>query len=122
LAKNLNEAADIANRIAPEHLQLMIKNPKNLLPKIKNAGAIFLGDFTPVAVGDYVAGPSHVLPTTGTARFFSGLSLTDFLKSSHIISYSKRALEKVRVPLEKLAGIEGLTKHAESVKVRFEVK
>ncbi|MEK6715106.1 MAG: histidinol dehydrogenase [Candidatus Omnitrophota bacterium] len=122
LAKNLNEAADIANRIAPEHLQLMIKNPKNLLPKIKNAGAIFLGDFTPTAVGDYVAGPSHVLPTTGTARFFSGLSLTDFLKSSHIISYSRRALEKIKTPLGKLAAIEGLTKHAESVKIRFEEK
>ncbi|MDP1853251.1 MAG: histidinol dehydrogenase [Candidatus Omnitrophota bacterium] len=122
LAKNLNEAAEISNRIAPEHLQIMLKNPKKLLSRIKNAGAIFLGDFTPVVVGDYVAGPSHVLPTTGTAKFFSGLSLTDFLKSSHIISYSKRALEKVRVLLEKLAGIESLTKHAESVKIRFEDK
>lgn len=119
LVKNLNEAAEVANRIAPEHLQIILKNPRKILNKIDNAGAIFLGDFTPVAVGDYIAGPSHVLPTTGTARFFSGLSLMDFLKSSHIISYSKRALEKVRIPLEKIAGIEGLIKHAESVKVRF---
>ncbi|HDZ77086.1 MAG TPA: histidinol dehydrogenase [Candidatus Omnitrophica bacterium] len=120
LAKNLNEAAEISNRIAPEHLEIMLKNPKKFLLKIENAGAIFLGDFTPVAAGDYVAGPSHVLPTTGTARFFSGLSLSDFMKSSHIISYSRRALEKVRTPLEKLAEIESLKKHAESVKVRFE--
>lgn len=120
LAKNLNEAVEISNRIAPEHLQLMVKNPKKLLTKIKNAGAVFLGDFAPTAVGDYVAGPSHVLPTTGTAKFFSGLSLTDFLKSSHIISYSRRALEKIRVPLEKIAAIEGLTKHVESVKIRFD--
>ncbi|PIQ88401.1 MAG: histidinol dehydrogenase [Candidatus Omnitrophica bacterium CG11_big_fil_rev_8_21_14_0_20_42_13] len=122
LAKNLNEAADITNRIAPEHLQIMLNNPKKFLLKITNAGAIFLGDFTPVAVGDYVAGPSHVLPTTGTARFFSGLSLSDFIKSSHLISYSKKALDKMRVSLEKLALIEGLTKHADSVKVRFTEK
>lgn len=120
MAKNLNEAAEITNRIAPEHLEIMLKNPKKFLSKINNAGAIFLGDFAPVAAGDYIAGPSHVLPTTGTARFFSGLSLSDFIKSSHIISYSRRALEKVRDPLEKLAYIEGLSRHAESVKVRFE--
>lgn len=119
LAKNLDEAAEISNRIAPEHLEILVKNPQRLLKKIKHAGAIFLGPYSPTAVGDYVAGPSHVLPTSGTARFFSGLSTLDFVKSSHIIGYSKRALEKMREPLEKIAGIEGLSKHLDSVKIRF---
>ena len=118
--KNMDEACGVTNRIAPEHLEILTNNPKKILKKIKNAGAVFLGPFSPAAVGDYVAGPSHVLPTLGTARFFSGLSLQDFMKSSHIISYSKKALEKLREPLEKMAGIEGLTKHSESVKVRFQ--
>jgi histidinol dehydrogenase len=120
LTKNLLEAAEIANRIAPEHLEIMVQNPRRLLKLIKNAGAIFLGPYSPVAAGDYVAGPSHVLPTAGTARFFSGLSAGDFLRTSHIINYSKKALERVREPLEKIAAIEGLTKHLDSVKVRFE--
>jgi histidinol dehydrogenase len=119
LAKNLEEAVEISNRIAPEHLEILIKNPQRLIKGIKNAGAIFLGPYSPTAVGDYVAGPSHVLPTGGTARFFSGLSTFDFIKSSHIISYSKKSLEKMRQPLEKIAGIEGLNKHIDSVKVRF---
>jgi histidinol dehydrogenase len=120
LTKNLEEAAEITNKIAPEHLEILVNNPQRLTKKIRNAGAIFLGPYSPAAVGDYVAGPSHVLPTNGTARFFSGLSVLDFTKSSHIISYSKKALEKAREPLEKIAGIEGLTKHLESVKVRFQ--
>lgn len=120
LTKNLKQGVDIVNRIAPEHLEILVKNPRRLIKGIKNAGAIFIGPFTPVAVGDYVAGPSHVLPTCGTARFFSGLSVFDFVKSTHIISYSKKALEKVKEPLEKIATIEGLTKHLESVKVRFQ--
>ncbi len=119
LTKNLEQACDIANRIAPEHLEILVQNPKRLVKAIKNAGAIFLGPYSPAAVGDYVAGPSHVLPTLGTARFFSGLSVFDFVKSSHIISYSKKALEKMREPLEKIAGIEGLQKHVDSVKSRF---
>ncbi len=119
LAENLEQAADISNRIAPEHLEILVKNPQKLLKLIKNAGAIFLGPYSPTAVGDYVAGPSHVLPTGGTARFFSGLSVFDFIKSSHIISYSKKALEQMREPLEKIAGIEGLTQHLESIKARF---
>ena len=119
LAKNLEEAAQVSNNIAPEHLEILVKNPQRLLKCIRNAGAIFLGPFSPAAVGDYVAGPSHVLPTSGTARFFSGLSVQDFIKCSHVISYSKKALEKVREPLEKIAGIEGLSKHVESVKARF---
>jgi histidinol dehydrogenase len=119
LTKNLKQAAEIANKIAPEHLEILVQNPQKLLKDIKNAGAIFLGPYSPVALGDYIAGPSHVLPTQGTARFFSGLSVTDFIKSSHIISYSKKALEKIREPLEKIAGIEGLQKHVDSVKSRF---
>ncbi len=119
LTKNLKQAAEIANKIAPEHLEILVQNPRELLKSIKNAGAIFLGPYSPVALGDYVAGPSHVLPTQGTARFFSGLNVTDFIKSSHIISYSKKALEKIREPLEKIAGIEGLQKHVDSVKSRF---
>lgn len=120
LTKNLKQAVDVANKIAPEHLEIMVKNPKKLLKSIKNAGAVFLGPYSPTAVGDYVAGPSHVLPTCGTARFFSGLSVSDFIKSSHVISYSRKALEKIREPLEKIAGIEGLKEHLDSVKIRFE--
>ena len=119
IVKNLKQGVDVINQIAPEHLQIMVKNPQRILKDVKHAGAIFVGSFTPVAVGDYVAGPSHVLPTNGTARFFSGICVQDFLKSSHIISYSRRALEKVRGPLEYLANLEGLTKHVESVKIRF---
>ena len=119
LTKNLKQACDISNRIAPEHLEILVQNPKGLVKYIKNAGAIFLGPYSPVAVGDYVAGPSHVLPTSGTARFFSGLSVFDFVKSCHIISYTKKSLEKMREPLEKIAGIEGLQKHVESVRARF---
>lgn len=119
LAKNLDEACDIVNRLAPEHLQIMVKNPQKCLKKIKNAGAVFLGQYTPTAIGDYVAGPSHVLPTGGTARFFSGLGIDDFVKSSHIISYSKKALEKAKRSIEKISKLEGLTKHMESIKVRF---
>ncbi len=119
VVKNLKQGVDVINQIAPEHLQIMVKNPQRILKDVKHAGAIFVGSFTPAAVGDYVAGPSHVLPTNGTARFFSGICVQDFLKSSHIISYSRRALEKVRGPLEYLANLEGLTKHVESVRIRF---
>ena len=118
-AKNLDEAADIANQIAPEHLQLMVRDPRKILKKVRNAGAIFLGQYSPTAVGDYIAGPSHVLPTGGTAKFFSGLNIRDFLKSSHVISYSKRALENTIADVERIASLEGLTKHIESVKERF---
>ena len=120
LVKNMDEAADVANELAAEHLQILTNNPKKIAKKIVNAGAIFLGPYTPVAVGDYVAGPSHVLPTGGSARFFSGLGVQDFYKYSHILSYTKSALEEIRGPLEKIAQIEGLKKHLDSVKVRFE--
>lgn len=120
MVRNLEEACEVTNIIAPEHLQIMVKSPQTVLRRIKNAGAIFIGQYTPTAVGDYIAGPSHVLPTGGTARFFSGLSLNDFIKGTHIISYSKKALEQVRGSIEKLSGIEGLKAHLESVKIRFE--
>jgi histidinol dehydrogenase len=120
LVKNMKEAAEVANMLAPEHLQILTNNPKKILKDIKHAGAIFLGPYSPVAIGDYVAGPSHVLPTGGSARFFSGLGAQDFYKCSHVLSYTKSALEDVRAPLEKIAAIEGLKKHLDSVRVRFE--
>jgi len=119
-AKNIDEAINITNKIAPEHLQILTNNPSSVAKKIKNAAAIFLGPYSPTALGDYAAGPSHVLPTLGTARFFSGLGVSDFMKKSHIISYSKRALEKMREPIEKIATLEGLPKHYESVNIRFQ--
>lgn len=119
ITKNLEQAVEIANRIAPEHLEILTNNPRRLLKRIKNAGAVFLGPYSPVAVGDYIAGPSHVLPTGGSARFFSGLGLNDFIKSTHVIWYSKKALEAVKEPLEKIGTAEGLIKHIDSVKARF---
>lgn len=120
LVKNLDEAAEVVNRLAPEHLEVMIKSPNRVLKKIRNAGAIFIGPYSPAAVGDYIAGPSHVLPTGGSARFSSGLGINDFVKSSHIISYSKKALEKVNDAVQMLTNIEGMFKHQQSIKVRFE--
>ncbi|MFH1406838.1 MAG: histidinol dehydrogenase [Candidatus Omnitrophota bacterium] len=119
LVKNLDHAAELANEIAPEHLEIMVKSPNRILKKIKNAGAVFIGPYSPAVVGDYAAGPSHVLPTGGTARFFSGLSLSDFVRSTHVISYTKKALEKAKPLVEKMAGLEGLPKHVESIRVRF---
>jgi histidinol dehydrogenase len=119
LAKNIDQAVEVINRIAPEHLEILIKSPNRILKKIQNAGAIFIGPYSPVCIGDYVAGPSHILPTGGTARFFSGLGARSFLKSIHTISYSKKALENEKATIEKMTKIEGLDKHLESFKVRF---
>ncbi|MBN1869630.1 MAG: histidinol dehydrogenase [Candidatus Omnitrophica bacterium] len=119
-AKNITEAIEITNKIAPEHLQILTNNPVSVAKNIRNAAAIFLGPYSPTALGDYAAGPSHVLPTLGTARFFSGIGISDFMKKSHIISYSKRALEKMKDPIEKIAKLEGLPKHYESVNARFQ--
>lgn len=119
VVKDLNEAAAIVNNIAPEHLELSVDRPFELLPKIKNAGAIFLGHYTPEAVGDYLAGPNHTLPTGGTARFFSPLSATDFLKRSSILYYSDAALKKIGKDAARIAEAEGLTAHANSVLVRL---
>lgn len=119
VAKNFAEAADLANEIAPEHLQLAIKDPKPGLASILNAGAIFLGYYTPEACGDYVAGPSHVLPTAGSARFSSPLGVHDFLKTSSIISYDQKALNKHGDAIIRLAEMEGLSGHAQSVRLRI---
>ena len=117
--KNLEEAIDIANRIAPEHLELLIHNPTRWLKKVKNAGAVFLGPYSPTAVGDYIAGPSHVLPTGGTARFFSGLSVRDFVRGQSVINYSRKALEKHFEVLKALTEVENMMEHFNSVKVRL---
>ncbi len=119
LAKSLDEAAGIANAIAPEHLEIHVRRPEALIRKIRNAGAIFIGPYSPASVGDYAAGPSHVLPTGGTARFFSGLGVGEFVKVSHVIGYSRKALENSKGMIERLATIEGLPKHWESVQARF---
>ncbi len=120
LTKDMNEAIDISNTLAPEHLQVMVKNEEEVLSGIKHAGAIFAGSFTPVAVGDYIAGPSHVLPTGGTARFFSGLSVNDFLKRTSIISYSEDVLRSSANDIITIAESEGLQAHANSVRIRVD--
>jgi histidinol dehydrogenase len=117
--KNLEEGCEVVNRVAPEHLEILTKKPASLLKKIKNAGAIFLGENSPVALGDYTAGPSHVLPTGGSSRFFSCLSVKDFLKEVHVISYTKKALQEEAEVLEKIAALEGMSKNIESVKKRL---
>ena len=119
VVKNLVEECDVANRIAPEHLEIMVQSPHKLLKRITHAGAVFLGPFSPVTVGDYIAGPSHVLPTGGSARVFSGLGIDDFIRRTHVISYTKKALERFREPLQQLTAIEGLPKHYEPVRVRL---
>ncbi|MBI3996113.1 MAG: histidinol dehydrogenase [Candidatus Omnitrophica bacterium] len=119
MVKNVDEAVDVANQIAPEHLEIMVRRPQTLARRITRAGAIFLGQYSPVTVGDYVAGPSHVLPTGGAAGTFSGLGLDDFIRRTHLVTYTKKALERMREPLEQLTSIEGLPKHFDAVKVRL---
>lgn len=119
VCEDLERAAAMANEIAPEHLEILTAEPEKLLPKIRNAGAIFLGPNSPEPLGDYMAGPSHVLPTSGTARFFSPLSVDSFLKRTSLISYKKEALEAVSDDIIRFAESEGLTAHANSIKVRF---
>ncbi len=120
VADNLNDAIDAANTIASEHLEIVTKDPFTVMTKIKNAGAIFLGEYSSEPLGDYFAGPNHVLPTNGTAKFFSPLSVDDFIKKSSIISYSKEALEAVYKDIAAFADCEKLTAHANSIRVRFE--
>ncbi|MFQ8688177.1 MAG: histidinol dehydrogenase [Anaerotignaceae bacterium] len=119
VVNNFDEACDLCNQIAPEHLEISTKEPFSLLPKIQNAGAIFLGHYTPEPLGDYMAGPNHVLPTGGTARFFSPLSIDDYIKKSSIISFSKEAMQELGPDVVKFAEAEGLTAHANSIKVRL---
>lgn len=120
LAKDIDEAIEVVNEIASEHLELVTKNPFETMTKIKNAGAIFLGEYSSEPLGDYFAGPNHVLPTNGTAKFFSPLEVDDFIKKSSIISYSREALMGIHTDIEKFAKAEGLTAHANSIAVRFE--
>lgn len=120
LVDNIDDAVDAANEIASEHLEIVTKDPFNIMTKIKNAGAIFLGEYSSEPLGDYFAGPNHVLPTNGTAKFFSALSVDDFIKKSSIISYSRNALEEIHNDIETFATAEHLTAHANSIKVRFE--
>ena len=120
IAEDMDEAIEAANEIAPEHMEIVTANPFEDMMKVKNAGAIFIGEYSSEPLGDYFAGPNHVLPTNGTAKFFSPLSVDDFIKKSSIISYSKDALEKIHTDIEKFAEAEHLTAHANSIKVRFE--
>ena len=120
VADTMDEAIDAANEIASEHLEIMTASPFEVMTKIRNAGAIFIGENSSEPLGDYFAGPNHVLPTNGTAKFFSPLSVDDFIKKSSIISYSRNALEKIHTDIEKFAEAEHLTAHANSIKVRFE--
>lgn len=119
IARSFDEAIDLINEVAPEHLELMVETPWDLLGRVRNAGAIFLGPFTPETVGDYLAGTNHVLPTGGTSRFSSPLGVEDFLKKSNIISFSKEALLEFREHLLRMAAMEGLDAHARAVEMRF---
>jgi histidinol dehydrogenase len=117
--RNIETAADLSNRMAPEHLELQVDDPFELLGSIKNAGAVFLGHYTPEPIGDYIAGPNHVLPTAGTARFSSALSVDHFIKKTSLIHYSEKAFRREAGDVVRLADIEGLGAHARSVKVRL---
>ena len=122
IAENLEEAIEAANEIASEHLEIVTRDPFQVMTKIRNAGAIFIGEYASEPLGDYFAGPNHVLPTNGTAKFFSPLSVDDFIKKSSIVYYSREALEAAHEDIETFAKAEGLTAHANSIAVRFEKK
>ena len=120
VAENMQDAIDAVNEIASEHLEILTANPFDTMTKIRNAGAIFLGEYASEPLGDYFAGPNHILPTNGTAKFFSPVNVDDFIKKTSIISYSRDALKKVNEDIQLFARSEGLTAHANSIKVRFE--
>ncbi|MBW2268774.1 MAG: histidinol dehydrogenase [Deltaproteobacteria bacterium] len=120
VTKNLDESIELANRYAPEHLVLAVDDPDGCLKQVRNAGAVFLGHYTPVAVGDYLAGPNHVLPTGGTARFFSPLGVEDFLKRSSVVRFEPPKLRELGADVMRLAELEGLTGHAKSVELRLQ--
>lgn len=119
VCKDISEAVDFANELAPEHLELAVENPMEYIGRVDNAGSVFLGHYSPEPLGDYFAGPNHVLPTSGTARFFSPLSVDSFIKKSSFIYYTELALSEAKDDIIKLAETEGLTAHANSIKVRF---
>ena len=116
----MKNAAEIANSIAPEHLEIMTKDPERVLPMIRNAGAIFLGEWTPEALGDYAAGPNHTLPTGGTARFSSPLGVYDFTKRSSLLGFTRSGFTKLAGTVETIAAAEGLEAHGNTIKVREE--
>ena len=120
VCNDLDDCAALANEIAPEHLEIVTSDPRALLPKIKNAGAVFLGSWSPEPLGDYLAGPDHVLPTSGTARFFSPLSVDSFLKTMSVIQYDEKSLAPIKDQIITMAEAEKLTAHANSIRVRFE--
>ena len=120
VCENLSQAIDFANELAPEHLELCVEEPLKYIGMIDNAGSVFLGNWSPEPLGDYFAGPNHVLPTSGTARFFSPLSVDSFVKKSSFIYYTESELENAKNEIVTLAESEGLTAHANSIKVRFE--
>ena len=111
-------AMAVANAIAPEHLQLMVEDPRRLVPAVRNAGAVFVGPLSPASVGDYIAGPSHVLPTNGTARFAGALTVADFCKDIHVVTLDQEAIDDVADAVATIADAEGLAAHAESVRMR----
>jgi histidinol dehydrogenase len=122
IVKDLDEACKLINKIAPEHLELMVENPFDLLPKVKHAGAIFMGAYTPEPIGDYMAGPNHTLPTGGTAKFYSPLNVENFLKKSSVISMSAQGLDEIGAACALLAKTEGLDAHEKSVQIRLDRK
>ncbi|NTV54732.1 MAG: histidinol dehydrogenase, partial [Syntrophaceae bacterium] len=122
VTQDLAEAVEVANRFAPEHLELLVKDPKKLLAGIRNAGAVFLGHYTPEALGDYLAGPNHILPTGGTARFSSPLGVYDFVKRISVLSFDGEALAKYGKTAAEFAAMEGLDAHGKSILARLRVK
>ena len=118
MAHTLDIAIELSNRVAPEHLELMVQDADHIVDSITNSGAVFIGNFSPVAVGDYMAGPSHVLPTAGTARFFSPLGVFDFLKRMSVINFSKKELQNLYPAVSRLAQLEGLDAHAKAMELR----
>jgi histidinol dehydrogenase len=120
VCRDMDEAVDFANRLAPEHLEVMCDQPMNYIGRLDNAGSVFLGKYSPEPLGDYYAGPNHVLPTSGTARFFSPLSVDSFIKKSSFISYNREALQAAQPDIVTIANAEGLDAHANSITVRFQ--
>jgi histidinol dehydrogenase len=118
LVRNIQEAVNLSNQIAPEHLEVMTENPMAILPMIENAGAVFLGPWTPEALGDYAAGPNHTLPTGGTARFFSPLGVYDFYKRSSLLSFGRNSFLRLSKTVETIADAEGLEAHGNTIRVR----
>jgi len=119
VVKNLEQAMDLVNRIAPEHLELAVSKPLSLAKRVKHAGAVFLGTYTPEAIGDYMAGPNHILPTAGTARFFSALGVEDFIKRTNLIHFTQRALSRFEKDVKRFAEWEGLEGHDQAVQMRM---